>query len=100
MGFGKEVEAVTYKFDYQRHPQTIEKVEYVETVTKVNNPLGYIGEKDVKTVSCFITLTNGAKIEGRYFQTHDYDLELFKGYAYQEAIDTAEQLGYKIVAVK
>ena len=78
----KSTDVVLYPYDFRRHPQKIEKVDYVQV------------END--TVACFLSLSNGQKVEGVVEMSWTTDLEVLKGAAYQKAIDNAEKHGYLI----
>lgn len=80
----KSTDVVTYPYDFRRHPQKIEQVDYV----KVEND----------TFACFLTLTNGQKVEGVVEMSWTEDEDVLKGAAYQKAIDNAEKHGYLIKA--
>jgi len=77
------LDATVYPFDYQRHPQAIESVDYVVSANGAN-------------VTCFIKLSAGVTITGVHEQFHDKNEDIFKNKAYNQAIERAESLGYKL----
>lgn len=82
---GHETGVTSYPYDYKQNQQTI-----VSTT--------YQTEKDGGVVTCFIKLSNDVIVSGVHEQFENINIELFKGLAYQKAIDRAEQLGYKLNA--